>query len=61
MDTKETARKILASGDLNEPEQYTLKDLFAIRDALEILKDYGFADLDLLEEVKKFIIQKVNG
>ena len=58
MDIKELARRILASGILNELEQYTIKDLFTIRDALEILKGYGFADLQLLEEVNKYIEQK---
>jgi hypothetical protein len=56
MDTKLLARKILASGDL-EKETYTLNDLFKIRDALNILDAYGFADQDLLKEVKLFIAQ----
>ena len=56
--TKKLARKLLANGILSEPEQYTIRDLFRIRDALEILADYGFADLDLLKEVKKYITQK---
>jgi len=53
--SKELAQKLLSNGILNEPEMYTIRDLFRIRDALEILKDYGFADLDLLDEVNKYI------
>jgi hypothetical protein len=58
MNNEELAKKILASGDLNKPN-YTLKDLFSIRDALEILKDYDLADEQLLEETNKYIQQKV--
>jgi hypothetical protein len=38
--------------------EYTIQDLFKIRDALVILQDYGLVDLDLLLEVMKFINQK---
>ena len=38
-------------------EQLTVKDLFCIRDALEILKDYGLADEFLLQEVLKDIAE----
>ena len=57
INTKELARKLLASGELNE-EGYSFRDLFRIRDALLILADYGLADLDLLKEVSKYIKQK---
>ena len=56
---KELAHKLIESGILNEPEQYTIRDLFRIRDSLEILANYGFADLDLLEETQKYIKLKV--
>jgi hypothetical protein len=52
------AQKILEIGDLEEPT-YTLGDLFRIRDALEILNTYNLADIDLLKEVNKFILQKI--
>jgi hypothetical protein len=58
MNNEELAKKILASGDLDKPD-YILKDLFSIRDALEILKDYGLGDEQLLEETNKYIQQKV--
>ena len=61
INTKELARKLIASGILSEPEQYTIRDLFRIRDALEMLANYGFADMDLLQEVHKYIIQKTEG
>ena len=55
--SQEIARKILASGDL-EKTGYSLQDLFKIRDALNILNNYGFADLGLLLETNKYIEQK---
>ena len=59
MSNKDLATKLLASGVLDNPEEYTLKDLFRIQDAEEILADYGLEDKDLLIEVRKFIAQKV--
>ena len=53
--TREIARKMLEDGFLSEPPRFTLKDLFCIRDSLEILNDYDLADVDLLKEVKAFI------
>lgn len=38
--------------------EYTLQDLFKIRDALIVLRGYGLVDMDLLLEVMKFINQK---
>ncbi len=57
MNTYALADKLLASGLLNEPNKYTLADLFKIRDALNILDFYDLADKDLLNEVNKFINQ----
>jgi len=57
--TTEIAQKLLKSGILKTPEVFTLADLFRIRDALEVLKKYGVADLGLLEEVLDFIQTKV--
>ena len=56
--TKEIARKLLASHIFSELKQYTIRDFFRIRDALEILAGYELADMDLLAEVKKYITQK---
>ena len=59
--TKEIAYKLLANGVLNEPEEYTLKDLFRIRDYTEGLLDYFPNEKwlqDLRVEVNKFIEQK---
>lgn len=53
----ELAEKILNCADFYE-EKYSLSDLFKIRDALMILKGYNLEDLNLLEEVEKFIKQK---
>ena len=58
INTKEIAKKIFESGILDEPEQYTIQDLFRIRDALEMLANYRLADMDLLQEVHKYITQK---
>ncbi len=58
LDTKELARKILASGDLDKTG-YSLQDLFKIRDALMILAYYSLEDKDLLNETLKYIEQKV--
>ena len=44
--------------EIKTSSEYTLQDLFKIRDALVVLQGYGFADLDLLLEVMKFINQK---
>lgn len=38
--------------------EYTLQDLFKIRDALIVLRGYGLVDMDLLIEVLKYINQK---
>ena len=57
IDTKILARELLAKKILNKPT-FTIKDLFCIRDCLLILKSYNLADLDLLEEVNKYIMQK---
>ncbi len=57
MNTYALADKLLASGILNEPPDFTLQELFKIRDALNILDFYGLADKDLLNEVNKFINQ----
>ena len=56
------ARKILASGVLDKPEEYTYKDLFRIRDYTEGLLDYFPNEkwlLDLKEETLKYLEQKV--
>lgn len=60
MDTKILAKAMLEKGFLNK-ETYSLQDLFRIKDCLNILKGYNLADLDLLEEVEKFLKQKVEG
>lgn len=59
---KEIATKLLASGVLNNPEEYPIKDLFTIRDSIDMLLDYFPNEkwlLDLKEETLKFILQKV--
>ena len=55
--TKELARKLLASGDLDKPG-YSLQDLFKIRDALMILARFGLEDKELLTETLLYIDQK---
>ena len=57
MDNLTIARELLAKNVLNEPT-FTIKELFEIRDSLMILAKYGLADLDLLVEVNKYILQK---
>lgn len=44
--------------EMKSDPEYTLEDLFKIRDALVVLQGYGLADLDLLLEVMKYINQK---
>jgi len=44
--------------EMKSAPEYTLQDLFKIRDALMILQGYGLADMDLLIEVMKFINEK---
>lgn len=61
MTTEQIAYKLLKSGVLENPEEYTIRDLFSIRDNLEMLDSYGLADKDLLLEVKLFIEQKARG
>ena len=58
--TKEIARKLLASGILSEPEQYTLQQLFRVRDCLLMLKAINplFCDEGLLEEVLLYLKDK---
>jgi len=53
------AKAILQSKEWNQPNKYSLKELFQIRDALVILKNYRLEDKDLLKEVQKFIKQEV--
>ena len=53
------AKAILRNKEWNQPNKYSLKELFQIRDALVILKNYGLEDKDLLKEVQKFIKQEV--
>lgn len=45
--------------EMNKPNKYNLKELFQIRDALNILAKYGLHDKDLLYEVNKFIEQEL--
>ena len=42
--------------DLNQLELY---DLFRIRDSLEVIKEYGLADEEMLVEVKRVISSKI--
>lgn len=61
LDTKELAKKILSSGILDDPKQFTIKDLFCIRDSVNMLLDYFPNEkwlLDLKGEVLKYIEQK---
>jgi len=44
--------------DIKNTSDYSIQDLFKIRDALVVLQGYGLADIDLLLEVMKFINQK---
>ena len=53
---KEGLEKLLK--EINQPDKYTLQDLFKIRDALVVLQGYGLVDMDLLIEVMKFINQE---
>lgn len=56
------ARKMLASGVLDNPDDYIPKGLFRIRDAVNMLLDYFPNEkwlLDLKEETLQFITQKV--
>lgn len=43
---------------IKNSSEYTLQDLFRIRDALMVLREYDLVDLDLLLEVMKFINDK---
>ena len=60
INTKELARKLLASGILSEPKQYTLQQLFRVRDCLLMLKAINplFCDERLLKETLLYINQK---
>ena len=53
--TKEIAQKLYESGDLFRGEDYSLKQIFEIRDSCVMLAKYGLEDKDLLEETLKYI------
>ena len=59
INTKELARKLIESGDL-EKAKYSLQQLFRVRDCLLMLKSINplFCDEGLLQETLKFIAQK---
>lgn len=50
---REALEKLLI--EVEKESEYTLNDLFKIRDALDILAKYNLHDKDLLAEVNKFI------
>lgn len=44
--------------EMKQPDKYSLRDLFRIKDALQILAYYDLEDKGLLKEVEKFIEQE---
>ena len=58
MDSKILARELLAKNILNDPT-FTIKELFEIRDACMILARFSLEDKNLLNEVLRYIGQKV--
>jgi hypothetical protein len=45
---------------IKKTPDYSLSDLFKIRDALEILRQYNMEDRELLEQVSLYIREKVD-
>jgi len=54
-----TLAKLRLIQEMKKPLKYDLHSLFQIRDALNILKQYGLEDKELLEETEKFIAQEM--
>ena len=54
--TKEAKERLIT--EMKQPDKYSLRDLFRIRDALQILAYYNLEDKELLKQVEAFIMQE---